>query len=145
MLAVEKIGCFLFLGCMSLFDIRSKRLPDKSLYLGILAAISVRVIFKGLPLKSYIIAALIGVLFITVSYFTNEKIGYGDGLIILYTGLLLGVENLLFIIFSALVMCSLTGIVFMITRSIKSDFSLPFVPFIFAGFMLLLGFQGCSV
>ena len=145
MLALEKLGCFLFLGYLSLFDIKTKRLPDTTIFLGLAAAVLMRIVSKGLPMQSYIIATVVGLMFVLISYFTKEKIGYGDSLIILAVGILLGVENLLFIICASLVMCSLTGIVIIIMNNFRGSFTLPFVPFIFAAFILLIGFQGCSV
>lgn len=140
MLTIEKLACFVFLGVMSVFDLKFKRLPDSYLCLGVLSAVLIRIMFKGLPLRSYMMAALVGIIFIMISYFTNEKIGYGDGVIILYTGILSGLENMLFIIFTAFILCALTGIILMVIKNTKKDLSLPFVPFIFAGFIIFAGF-----
>lgn len=143
MLTIEKAGCFLFLGTMSLFDLKTKRLPDMSIVLGLVSAVLVRIAFKGQPLSSYIAAIAVGILFFAVSYFTKEKIGYGDSFIILFIGILLGFENLLFIVFAALIMSAVTGVVMIIAKGCKRNLSLPFVPFMFAAFLLLAGFERC--
>lgn len=145
MLTIEKAGGFLFLGLMSLFDIKSKRLPDVSVILSLVSAVLVRIAFKGLPLKSYVAAMVVGVTFMLISYFTDEKIGYGDSLVILFIGILLGFENLLFIIFSALVMCLVTGVVMIIVNDGRKDLTLPFVPFMFAAFVMLVIFSGINL
>lgn len=141
MLALEKAGCFIFLGLMSLFDIKFKRLPELWIFLGITAAVIVRILYTVLPFSSYIMASFIGLTFIAVSFFTKEKIGYGDGLVILFVGILSGVENLLFVIFQAFFLCAFTGILLLLTQGKKKDLSLPFVPFIFVAFVLLIVFQ----
>ena len=144
MLALEKAGCFIFLGLMSLFDIKYKRLPEVSLFLGITAALIVRILYTVLPVSSYIMASFIGLTFIAVSFFTKEEIGYGDGLVILFVGILSGVENLLFVIFQAFLLCAFTGILLLLTAGKKKDLSLPFIPFIFVAFVLLIVFQKYS-
>ena len=144
MLTIEKAGCFLFLGTMSLFDIRTKRLPDVSLVLGLVASVLVRIAFRGQPFYSYAAAAFVGFIFVIISYLTNEKIGYGDSFVILSIGILVGLENLLFILFAAFVMASFFGMVILVSRNFKSDKGIPFVPFIFAAFILLILFQNIS-
>ena len=138
MLTIEKAGCFLFLGTMSIFDIKTKRIPDLSLILGLVASILVRIAFKGQTFSSYIAAALVGLVFIFISYFTEEKIGYGDSFIILSIGILVGLKNLLFILFTSFVMASLYGMIVLVCNNFKKDLNMPFIPFIFAAFILLL-------
>ena len=138
MLTIEKAGCFLFLGTMSIFDIKTKRIPDLSLILGLVASILVRIAFKGQTFSSYIAAALVGIVFIFISYFTEEKIGYGDSFIILSIGILVGLKNLLFILFTSFVMASLYGMIVLVCNNFKKDLNMPFIPFIFAAFILLL-------
>ena len=141
MLAIEKIGCFIFLGWMSLFDIKSRRLPVLYIAFGFMSALAVRIIFNNVPLRPYITASVIGIIFILISGFSKEKIGYGDSFMILITGMLLGIENLMFVLFSAFIMCFVTGIVIMYIRKSIRNMSLPFVPFLFAAFILLMGLQ----
>ena len=145
MLTIEKAGCFLFLGTMSLFDIKTKRLPDVSLVLGLVASVLVRIAFKGQPFLSYALAAIVGFVFILVSYVTDEKIGYGDSFVILSIGILVGLENLLFILFSAFIMASLFGMAVLVNKGFRKDVGIPFVPFIFAAFILLLLFQHTTI
>ena len=144
MLTIEKAGCFLFLGTMSLFDIKTKRLPDVSLILGLVASVLVRIAFTGQSFSSYAAAAVVGIIFVIISYLTNEKIGYGDSFVILSIGFLVGLVNLLFILFTAFVMASFFGMVILVSRNFKSDKGIPFVPFIFAAFILLILFQNIS-
>ena len=145
MLTIEKVGCFLFLGTMSLYDLKTRRLPGLSIILGLVSVVLIRIAFKGQPATSYLAAMVVGILFIAVSYITKEKIGYGDSLIILFIGILLGFENLLFIVFTALVMSAVTGVAMIMIKGFKRNLSLPFVPFMFAAFLLLAGFEKCCV
>ena len=144
MLTIEKAGCFLFLGTMSLFDIKTKRLPDVSLILGLVASVLVRIAFTGQSFSSYAAAAVVGIIFVIISYLTNEKIGYGDSFVILSIGILVGLENLLFILFTAFVMASFFGMVILVSNNFRKDTGIPFVPFIFAAFIMLLLFQNIS-
>ena len=141
MLTIEKAGCFIFLGMMSLFDLKSHKLPVVYVAFALLSAVSVRIIFNDVPLRTYITASVIGVIFIFISCFSNERIGYGDSFIILFIGILLGFENLMFILFASFIMCSLTGIVIMCVNKSYKNICLPFVPFLFASFVLLAGLQ----
>lgn len=65
---------------------------------------------------------------------SNQQIGYGDGLVLTATGLLLTGKETACLIVTALFLCSLCTIGMFFANKVKRHSKLPFLPFLAAGF-----------
>lgn len=107
------------------------------------AAIVVKLLLKDTNLKTIILGiGLCGILF-AVSLIIKEAIGQGDILILLTLTGILEVENMLEILFIALIICSIFSIVMILMKKMNMKNAIPFVPFLFIGNILwiILGGQ----
>ncbi len=77
-----------------------------------------------------------GIAVALLSFFSNGGIGIGDAFILGTIGAWCGLLATLSVFFTALLICSITGIILMLFRKATRKTALPFVPFIFAGYTL---------
>ena len=73
-------------------------------------------IFRDISGKSLIEGAIIGGIFLIISVVTREKIGYGDSLVFLAIGLIIGGEKCFVIIFWSFLLCSIFSLVAIILK-----------------------------
>ena len=118
-------------------------LKQKSVYLPLLAGVGMLGIICHIFLQeksvwNLLLGMLIGCALLLVGFLSGEKIGYGDGSVFAMTGVFLGFwENLLLLILAS-VLSGVAVIVLLFTgRKGKKD-QIAFVPFIFAGYVLML-------
>ena len=74
-----------------------------------------------------------GVFFLILSFVTREKVGYGDGWMLLMIGLFAGYEDCFVILMLGLVLESVTALVLLVFRKIRREDEIPFAPFLLAG------------
>ncbi len=136
----------LFLYC-SVQDIRRKEISN----IGLLAGMGIVVLLLLLDgmitgnlfsaealLWKKIWGLLPGICVWIVSYVTRGAIGKGDGYLLCVSGLALGVEANLAILFYGLLAAGLCSAVLLALRKVKRKTKLPFVPFLCGGYLMLL-------
>lgn len=118
-------------------DIRTKTI---SLWLIVMGMIIVLVytIYLRVNFLIPIGGILVGVLVVIISIATKGKIGMGDGLILMVTGINLGFWRNLEMFLYSLCIAAIISIILLIFKKVKKKDSLPFVPFILAGYILIV-------
>ncbi|MDE5866818.1 MAG: prepilin peptidase [Lachnospiraceae bacterium] len=132
---MEVLVCGLLCIC-SIFDIRKKELPLLVLIIGFLAAFGTRMwhICKGLETVSGIAESLLpGVFFLLLGFCTREKVGYGDGLMLIILGLFLGFFRCFLILCVGLIFSSVFALILLIFRKVGRNSRLPLIPFLTIG------------
>lgn len=85
---------------------------------------------------------LIGLCAIGVSMASEEQIGRGDGLVIAAIGLILGFRKCLFAVCMASIIMTLVSVIILILRKGNRKTRLPFIPALFAGYVLCMTVAG---
>lgn len=85
------------------------------------------------------LAFLPGVIALILSYITREQIGYGDGLLLLAMGGCLGLRQVMMIVGIALGASFVVSVALVLLRKAGRNQKLPFVPFLFAGWIMVSG------
>ncbi len=117
-------------------DLRSKHISNWSILAGaVLICISIP-FSHSLTLVDRGFGILVGILVILISKATKGKIGMGDGLLLSVTGLGLGFWGNLELFALALFAAAIVSIALLITRLANRKTSIPFVPFLFLGYIL---------
>lgn len=93
---------------------------------------------SALPIVERIGGVGIGVCVIIISKVTGGKIGMGDGILLCITGLGLGFWGNLELFGIALFFAAIISILLLIFRLADRKKSIPFVPFLFLGYVLLM-------
>ena len=87
---------------------------------------------------SCLIGTLPGFFLLTVGWSTRQQVGYGDGIVLLVIGIYLGFSASLSILLTALLLIAPVSLFYIVCRKAGRKKQLPFVPFLFAGYLLWL-------
>ena len=80
----------------------------------------------------------VGIALLLYSLVTHESIGYGDGCLFVMTGFFLGIWENLVLLLLASVLAGIGSAVLLFFRKKKKKERIPFVPFVFTAYVLLL-------
>lgn len=130
------IGVLLFVA--GIVDIQKREVSRRQLWLLLFACCAV------LPLKEDFNAfdtmggLAVGLCAVGLSVATREQIGRGDGIVIAAVGIVLGARKCLWLVFAAsFMMCAAAILVLLLKRGGRQT-KLPFLPAIFAGYLLCM-------
>lgn len=125
----------LFLAVCAVFDGLYKQIPLIIVWLGMLTAVCLQ-IYGAMGETGIFMAAfslIPGAGFLLLSFFTREKVGYGDGWVLLMIGLFLGAYRCFLVLLAGLLAESVAAIVLLALRKIQRDREIPFSPFLLLG------------
>lgn len=125
-----------YLGFLSIFDGRERRIPAICIYVGLLGAAGVvlyECIREPVKWKWIILSALLGVfpgaLMLALSYVTG-KVGQGDGLVLIVVGMLTGYASCLLLICFSLLAMSFWCIGMLVCKRGARNTKVPYLPFL---------------
>ncbi len=137
-----EILLFLFLGACAVCDGVKKEIPLVLVWLGMTAAavLHVQGMIAGGTWLTIALSILPGVMFWILSFITGEKVGYGDGWMLIMIGLFVGLWKCFLILLAGLVIESVAVLVLLAARRISRDRQVPFGPFLLLGMGVVICF-----
>lgn len=130
-----EIFLFLLLAICAVCDGLEKKIPLAVVWIGIAAAIVLQI--QGMSGEwswlSVSLSVLPGIIFWMLSLITGEKVGYGDGWMLVMIGLFMGLWRCFLILLTGLVSESLVVLFLLAFRKISRDRQIPFAPFLLFG------------
>ena len=123
---------------LSIVDIRSKRIPLLMIVGLILMAMVSSLNLRPVDGVLMVAGAVVGLVFVFISKMTREKLGYGDSLILLALGILLGFWEVMILILIAFLASACFGIIMVCWKKKNKNTSFPFVPFISLSYALVM-------
>lgn len=137
-MVIKEIVLLAGLGIMSVEDIRKKGIKRLWLIgLGIVGLIFTIADAEVLCV-SFLLHFVPGVVFVLLAWATREQIGMGDALLILVMGWYLNAIELVDVCLLAFFIAGLVALVLLVVIKKSKKFELPMVPFIFAGYVVML-------
>jgi Type II secretory pathway, prepilin signal peptidase PulO and related peptidases len=138
------IGVLLFVA--GVMDLKSKTI-SRGLILalavaGLVGALINVFMNKGFGIWEAVGGVLIGLCAIGLSMISREQIGRGDGLVIAAIGLMLGFRRCLFAVCMASIIMTLVSVIILILRTGNRNTRLPFIPALFAGYVMCMTAAG---
>lgn len=124
------------LSIMSIMDLKWKRINLYLLIPFLVCGVICNLFYQLLPLASLIGGVAIGIVLLVVSFVTKGKIGSGDGIVLMITGLYLGFYDNLLLLLSATFLSAVVGAFILFIKGMNKNYEIPFIPF------LLLSFAG---
>ena len=103
-----------YLTCLSVIDIRTRKIPI------------------------WLLGAGVGIAFLGISKITREAFGYGDGIVILILGICLGLWDLLIVLMVSFLGASLIAILLLVWSKGAKKQSMPFIPFLCIGYVAVI-------
>ena len=139
---MEAAGLLGLLGVCGLEDIKIKRIRLVVVNIFAILGIIFHIIYKRITWLDMLGGAAVGVLLLVIGYFSKEKIGYGDGLLFMATGIYLGFWNNLVLLWLSTSLAGIYGLVLMLFKKKRKDSEIPLVPFMLAVYVISLIFNG---
>jgi leader peptidase (prepilin peptidase)/N-methyltransferase len=88
--------------------------------------------------KEMVAGVMVGAVVLILAKITEGKIGFGDGWVLMVTGLYLGFRGNLFLFMAALFVSAVISIILLLCRRATKKTELPFVSFLFIGYILTI-------
>lgn len=134
---MEEIGLVCLFGLTAFDDIKTKQVRLAEIIgfgaLGLLF----NAIYQPHSLLSIFGGVMIGCLIYIYSIVSNEKIGKGDGLIVMVAGLYLGFSETVMLLWISSTLAAVVGTIMVKKHGARMDIELPFVPFLLMGYLLI--------
>ena len=120
-------------------DVRHRELSLAVIAGGAAAGIAARLLTGCGTLLELLCGCIPGGCLLLLSWLSREAIGFGDSAVILSIGFYLGLLPTVLLTAAAFLLSGLLGVFLLIFNKKKRADELPFVPFLLAGYVLLLG------
>lgn len=118
----------------AIMDWKTKKIALPLLGVYMIAGVIWRMVVGNESIVSLGIGMLLGGGLLLISYVTREAVGYGDGLLLLVTGCILGAEKNFILFFCALVLSAFYSAFLLLIKRVKRTHELAFVPFLFMAY-----------
>lgn len=137
---VVKILVIAMLSITSIMDLRCKKINLFLLIPFLMSGIICNLYYQLLPITSLVGGVGIGIVLLIISFVTRGKIGSGDGVILMVTGIFLGFYDNLLLLLSATFLSAIVGAFILCIKGMNKNYEIPFIPFLlisFAGGLLI--------
>ena len=142
---MEAIGLLGLLGVCGFEDIKIKRIRLVVVNAFAILGIVFHLIYERISWVDMLGGAAVGVVLLIVGYVSKERIGYGDGLLFMATGIYLGFWNNLVLLWLSTTLAGIYGLILMLLKKKKKEDEIPLVPFVLAVYVVSLIWSGGSL
>lgn len=134
-----EIGCLMgALSLLALEDLRIKKIPIIPLVLTGIVGMIFHLVYCNRDIRDIVGGIFIGIALYLLSVITGGKIGKGDGVLFMVTGVYLGFWNNLMMLWIACVMAGIVGTGMVVVFKKNKNYKLPFVPFVLIAALVML-------
>lgn len=135
------IQTFALLGLLvfcTIEDVRKKRILLGPVFILGIVGLILHLYYRNISVCNMLAGCLIGVILLLVSKLTGGKIGIGDGLILIVTGIYLGYEDNVMLFMHGLLFCGIWSLLLLVLKKKKGSDEVPFVPFLLLAYLKML-------
>ncbi|MCR4815037.1 MAG: prepilin peptidase [Lachnospiraceae bacterium] len=130
--------CFVILLWEGLLDRKNRKIFLPPVFFFFAAGMVLSMIQGRRDFMHALFGAMTGGVVLLIAFVTKNKIGCGDGLLLIATGALLGLKVNLFMFLFGLFLASLKGIWLLLSGKGNKNTDMPFIPFLIPGLTLTL-------
>ncbi len=135
---MEVICMIVMLLHMSVEDIRKRTVPVIPMMIWGMAGVLIHLYNGRISYVSMLGGLIPGIVVYVLSILTHEKIGKGDAILLVVTGIYMGFWGNIFMLWIGMIMAAVGGVISMTFFKKGKNYELPFVPFLFAGFLMIV-------
>lgn len=118
------------LGVCSVMDLRKKRIPLIPIVICLGAGVLWQVLWQGTTAGKLLLSCLPGGILLGTACLTEQKIGYGDGWVVLASGVWTGMWDMFLILTGGMLACAVFSGFLLAFRKVNRGDTLPFIPFL---------------
>ena len=133
MFSIGEAFCLFLLLVFAWWDTKQREFDKEIIVITFFAGLTIMLTYGEERWLAYAGGIAIGLLFLLIAKLTEEKIGYGDGMLILLVGMNVGIKAQLQILAIAFSLLFIAGIAAFFLRRKWKHMRLPFVPFLLLG------------
>lgn len=126
------------LGVHSIEDIREKKITVSITLVSAILGIVLHLVYQNQSIYAMLAGSISGLGILGMSVLTKGKIGMGDGVVFMLTGLYLGVLDNLVLMSISFLLAGIWGMIRLFFCHCKRGERIPFLPFLFVGYMLMM-------
>lgn len=134
------VNLYLFWGAWQ--DLRRRKISNNYLWIGgILGVVyrTINLVTGAVVLREWLWALIPGVIFITIAKVTKEKIGLGDGWVILIMGNFLNLMEVCYMLQAAIFVVIIFSCMLLCSKKVTREYQIPFLPFLWTAHTFLWG------
>ena len=120
----------------AIYDGKRKEIPGIFVILMTLVSVMSQAFVIKSGIADCLCGAAIGILFVGLAILSKEQMGIGDGLMIAAIGIGVGLRRVLWMVSIASVIMAAVVIILLLMKKIKKEATIPFLPFLFGGYLL---------
>lgn len=123
-------------------DLRKRKITNSYLWFGGIwgmVRIGICFVLGTVSFIEWIQALIPGVLFLLIAKMTGEKIGMGDGWVIMIIGNFLNIRKLWYVVQVAITIVFLFSIIMLCSKKKDKEYQIPFLPFLWMGHTFMWG------
>lgn len=132
---METFGLAMFYGLTVIDDVRTKSIRVLEVIVFAVIGLLIDVTLKPYSWMSVAGGVGVGAFVYILSLLTNEKIGKGDAMIVMVSGLYLGFMNTVIVLWLASILAAFFGGVMVKRHGHRMDLEIPFVPFLLGAYL----------
>lgn len=141
-MTLQKIGTVIMLTAGSIWDIRGKKLPAGMLLLDVLTGGILMAVNREINWQKdgylYVVGILIGVILLLIGRFCGGCIGTADGIMTAVIGGVIGYHDTLLLLMNAILAAAVFSIVLIVIKKAGRGTTIPFIPFLLLGYLIIL-------
>ena len=137
---ISRVLLTLFLMICSVTDLVKKQIYLKIIFPFMAAGLALFFINGELSLLEELGGIFLGVILLLLARVSSEKIGYGDGLMVIVSGIFLGLFMNIRLLMWALFISALVSAVLLMIKKAGRHTELPFAPFLLISYALMTVF-----
>jgi prepilin signal peptidase PulO-like enzyme (type II secretory pathway) len=131
----------LFLGISGAMDLRHRTIS--AIWVSLAAAVGICwdaacILLAETDVFHVLFSLMPGAFLVLTAFAVRGKLGYGDGICLMTAGLFIGAESCFYMLCGALLLSALAGTLLVLSGRRRLDSRLPFLPFCFAAFMIVI-------
>lgn len=134
------VNIYLFLGAVQ--DIQKKKITNYYLWAGAITGAIIRIINyeNRIDQLEWLTAFIPGAIILILGRITGEKIGFGDGWVIIILGNFMTILEISMLLQMAILLTGLFSIVILCGKAVSKTYQIPFLPFLWLSHLLIWRF-----
>lgn len=125
----------LFLIIETIEDMKTQKLDLDRLLFFLIVGLFLKIFWLHESIMEVILGMSVGMILLGISYLSEEELGYGDGMVILVTGVLCGMKMTIVTLSIAFLVMIVIAVCLLVWKGFYYKKRVPFVPCILAGFL----------
>lgn len=137
------IQTYTLLGALGIFcmeDIKERKITVSTVMISGIIGICLHLIFQTESIFNMLLGTLPGLFLLLICILSKGRMGIGDAMLLMLTGLYLGLENNLYLLFYSVMLCGFWAWILLLFFRKQSNYPIPYAPFLFVSYIgMLLG------